>query len=70
MCHLVSDAYTTPNESQKQQQIPHREEGVKEKVIKHRIPHMDPYALKAVTDLPAHFRSAFSFRVRYVMLKS
>lgn len=30
---LVSDAYTTPNESQKQQQIPHREEGVKEKVV-------------------------------------
>ncbi|KAL8507104.1 hypothetical protein ACS0TY_017841 [Phlomoides rotata] len=30
---LVSDAYTTPNESQKQQQIPHREEGVKEKII-------------------------------------
>ncbi|KAL8514198.1 hypothetical protein ACS0TY_013359 [Phlomoides rotata] len=29
----VSDAYTTPNESQKQQQIPHREEGVKEKII-------------------------------------
>ncbi|KAL8507979.1 hypothetical protein ACS0TY_018506 [Phlomoides rotata] len=31
-CCLVSDAYTTPNESQKQQQIPHRE-GVKEKII-------------------------------------
>ncbi|KAL8512952.1 hypothetical protein ACS0TY_019204 [Phlomoides rotata] len=31
MCHLVSDAYTTPNESQMQQQIPHRDEGVKEK---------------------------------------
>ncbi|KAL8535729.1 hypothetical protein ACS0TY_011385 [Phlomoides rotata] len=30
---LVSDAYTTPNESQKQRQIPHREEGVKEKII-------------------------------------